>query len=29
MLAIGFGADGFDDAIGFTVGESLSEFAQV
>jgi hypothetical protein len=28
MLAIGFGVDGFDDGIGFTVGESLSEFAQ-
>ena len=28
MLAIAFGAEEFDDAIGFTVGESLSEFAQ-
>lgn len=28
MLAIAFGADEFDDAIGFRVGESLSEFAQ-
>ncbi|MDZ5810804.1 hypothetical protein U4E84_05525 [Halorubrum sp. AD140] len=28
MIAIAFGADEFDDAIGFKVGESLSEFAQ-
>lgn len=28
MLAIVFGGEEFDDAIGFTVGESLSEFAQ-
>ncbi|MFC5136562.1 MULTISPECIES: hypothetical protein [Haloferacaceae] len=28
MLAIAFGAEEFDDAIGFTVGKSLSEFAQ-
>lgn len=28
MLAIGFAAEGFDDAIGFSVAESLSEFAE-
>ena len=28
MLAIAFGMEEFDDAIGFTVGESLSDFAQ-
>ena len=28
MLAIAFGMEESDDAIGFTVGESLSEFAQ-
>lgn len=28
MLAIAFGIEEFDDAIGFTVGESLSDFAQ-
>jgi hypothetical protein len=28
MLAITFGMEEFDDAIGFIVGESLSDFAQ-
>ncbi|MFC5278436.1 hypothetical protein ACFPM1_06645 [Halorubrum rubrum] len=28
MLAIAFGMEGVDDAIGFIVGESLSDFAQ-
>jgi len=28
MLAIAFGMEEVDDAIGFIVGESLSDFAQ-